>query len=63
MNQQHFIFLHIVHIYLHTPPINKFLNAFCKKIMLAAVQATDEELIALPYLMRISYTKRVLLVL
>jgi len=34
----------------HLPPsINKFLDAFCKKIMLAAVQTTDKQLIAPPY--------------
>jgi len=50
------------------PSVKKLPNARCKKTMLAAVQDTDEGLIARGYLMQIcahlvfSYTKRVLLV-
>jgi len=36
------------------PSVNKLLNAQCQRTMLAAVQATDEWLIAIHYLMRIS---------
>ena len=67
VKHQCFIFQHIVQICLNTYPIYKQISeCFLQKVMLAAVQVTDEQLIAPPYLMRFlltSYIKHVLLIL
>ena len=50
-----FHFQHIVQIYLNTYPMYKQISeCLLQKLMLAAVQLTDEQLIAPLYLMRIS---------
>jgi len=54
VKHQCFIFQHIVQIYLNTYP--SFWMPSAKKMMLTAVQATDEQLIAPPYLMWSSAT-------
>jgi len=50
--RQCFIFQRIVQIYLNTFPIYKQVSeSLLQKTMLAVVRATDEQLIAPPYLM------------
>ena len=55
VKHQCFIFEHIIQIYLNTYPIYKQISeCLLQKVMLAAVQVTDEQLIAPLYLMQIS---------